>query len=116
MLKKKKTISSGWSLAHGNSVKEKNGEIIKCDFAKTKLPEDINEFPFSKFAQEQFQVSNSSVFLFFFFGGVVVRAWSFRSEGRVSRPVDKRTKELASVVRSLISKSFWFLVSFRRSL
>lgn len=45
----------GWSLAHGNSVKEKNGEIIKCDFAKTKLPEDINEFPFSKFAQEQFQ-------------------------------------------------------------
>ena len=107
-------------MAHGNSVKEKNGEIIKCDFAKTKLPEDINEFPFSKFAQEQFQVSNSSafffVFVFFFFGGVVVRAWSFRSEGRVSRPVDKRTKELASVVRSLISKSFWFLVSFRRSL
>ena len=102
-------------MAHGNSVKEKNGEIIKCDFAKTKMPEDINEFPFSKFAQEHFRVNNATRF-FFFFGGVVVRASSFRSNGRGSRPVDKRTKELASIVQLFVPKSFCFLVSFRFSL
>lgn len=45
----------GWSLVHENSVKEKNGEIIKHNFAKTQLPDDINQFPFSKFAQEHYQ-------------------------------------------------------------
>ena len=41
---------------HGNSIKENKGEVIKHDYATTKIPEDINDFPFSKFAHEHFQV------------------------------------------------------------
>ena len=43
-------------MTHGNSIKENRGEIIKNDYATSELPGDINEFPFSKFAHEHFQV------------------------------------------------------------
>ncbi|XP_078347643.1 unconventional myosin-XV-like isoform X3 [Oculina patagonica] len=45
----------GWSLANGSSVHETRGDVIKHDYATSKLPDDINDFPFSKFVQEHFQ-------------------------------------------------------------
>ncbi|KAJ7340291.1 TRAFAC class myosin-kinesin ATPase super [Desmophyllum pertusum] len=45
----------GWSLAHGASVQENKGDMIKHDYATSKLPDDINDFPFSKFVQDHFQ-------------------------------------------------------------
>lgn len=48
--------TSGWSLTHGSSVHENRGDVIKHEYATSKLPDDINDFPFSKFVQEHFQV------------------------------------------------------------
>ena len=52
----------GWTLTHGSSVHENRGGIIKHDYATSTLPENINDFLFSKFAQENFQVSFLSIF------------------------------------------------------
>ena len=60
----------GWTLTHGSSVHENRGGIIKHDYATSTLPENINDFLFSKFAQENFQVSFLSIFLliYLYFG------------------------------------------------
>ena len=44
-------------MTHGSSIQEARGDVIKQDYAVSSLPKDINEFPFSKFAQSHFKVS-----------------------------------------------------------
>ena len=53
-------------MTHGNSIKENRGEIIKKDYATSELQKDINEFPFSKFAHEHFQVRELFILKFHF--------------------------------------------------